>query len=176
MRSRKIASLSHLNSRRRLRGSLSGAGLLDSAGQGLVELALTVPLFTLLLVGAAELASVAWASIEVSNAARAGAQYGIQSHITASSPATITAVALADGTNLNGLTVTSATNFCTCSTAPATTIDCATALTSGSCASPAIIHEFVKVQTSATVTPLFHLPGLPRTFTPTGSAIMEVEQ
>jgi Flp pilus assembly protein TadG len=174
MRSRKITSLSLLNCRRQLRGSLSGAGLLDSAGQGLVELALTVPLFTLLLVGAAELASVAWASIEVSNAARAGAQYGIQSHITASSPATITAVALADGTNLNGLTVTSATNFCTCSTAPATTIDCAPALTT--CASPAIIHEFVQVQTSATVTPLFHLPGLPRTFTPTGSAIMEVEQ
>ena len=174
MRNRTVKRFSLLNCRRQLRGCLSDAGLLDSAGQGLVELALTVPLFTLLLVGAAELASVAWASIEVSNAARAGAQYGIQSHITASDTASITAVALADGTNLTGLTVTSATHFCTCSTAPATTIDCPTALTA--CASPATIHEFVTVNTSATVTPAFQLPGLPSTFTPTGSAIMEVEQ
>lgn len=174
MRNRSIPSFSFIDFRRHLRRLPSDTGLLDSAGQGLVELALTVPLFTLLLVGAAELASVAWASIEVSNAARSGAQYGIQSHITASNTALIQAAALADGTNLSDLTVTSVNNFCTCSTAPATTIGCPTALTA--CASPAIIHEFVQVNTSATVTPQFHLPGLPSTFTPTGSAIMEVEQ
>ncbi len=44
-------------------------------GQSLIELALTLPLFILILVGATEFGRFAWATIEASNAARAGAQY-----------------------------------------------------------------------------------------------------
>ena len=40
-------------------------------GSALVELALTMPILILLFVGAAEFASLSYASIEVSNAARA---------------------------------------------------------------------------------------------------------
>jgi hypothetical protein len=36
--------------------------------------------------------------------------------------------------------------------------------------------EFVQVNTSVIVTPPVHLPGLSRTFTVTGSSVMEVEQ
>ena len=48
------------------------------AGQSLVEVALTVPLLLLLLMGGAEFASLGYAAIEVSNAAKAAVQYGAE--------------------------------------------------------------------------------------------------
>lgn len=145
----------------------------DGSGQSLVELALTMPLFILILIGTVELARFAWATIEAANAARAGASYGAQSHITAADTAGIEAVALNDGVNLSGLTAT-ATQSCACSTSPSSTITCSTALTA--CPSPATIQVYVQVNTSATVTPLMNYPGLPKQFTAQGQAIMEVAQ
>ena len=55
----------------------------EEDGQSLVELALTVPILLLLLLGAAELARVAYAAIEVSNAAEAAVRYGAQNSTTA---------------------------------------------------------------------------------------------
>jgi Flp pilus assembly protein TadG len=150
-----------------------GVHPVDDAGQSLVELALTMPLFILILVGTAELARFAWSSIEASNAARAGVQYAAQTHTTASDTSGIQAAAVNDGTNLSGLTVTSS-HSCACSTAASTTIVCSTALTA--CPSPATVLEFVQVNTSAKVTPLVKYPGLPTPFTVQGSAFMEVEQ
>ena len=151
------------------RRSSRRASLTD--GQSLVEFALTMPLFILILVGTAELARFAWAAIEVANAARAGAQYGAQSHITAADTAGIQAQALSDGANLSGLTATSSQS-CTCSTAPTTTIAC----TLTACPSPATLLVFVQVNTSAQVTPIINYPGLPTPFTVTGQAIMEAGQ
>ena len=45
-------------------------------GSSLIELALSMSFFTLLLLGAAELGIVIYASVEVSNGARAACQYG----------------------------------------------------------------------------------------------------
>jgi Flp pilus assembly protein TadG len=145
--------------------------LLDGAGQSLVEFALTMPLFILILVGTAELARFAWAAIEVASAARAGAQYGAQSHIKSADGPGIQAAAASDATDLSGLTATSSQS-CTCSTAPTTTIAC----TLTACPSPAKLLVFVQVNTSANVTPLINYPGLPTPFTVTGQAIMEVGQ
>ena len=145
----------------------------NDSGQGLVELALTLPLFMLILLGAAEFARFAWASIETANAARAGVQYGAQSDITASDTAGISTAALNDGVNLSGLTATSSFS-CACSTAPTTTITCSTAL--ASCVSPNVIIEYVQVSTTSTIKPLYHWPGMPTTFTANSSAVMEVEQ
>jgi hypothetical protein len=39
-----------------------------------------------------------------------------------------------------------------------------------------MIIEQVQVNTSAAVTPLFHLPGLPASYTLAGRAIMDVEK
>lgn len=147
------------------------AGKRSDTGQSLVELALMFPIFILLLVGAAEFGRLAYAAIEVSNAARAGASYGSLSHITASDFPNIELAATTDAANLTGVTAT-ATNFCACSTGG--TITCSTALTS--CPSPARIIEYVQVNTSASFDPLFHLPGIPTTFPLSGQAIMRVEQ
>ena len=154
---------------------LSPARLRGDSGQSLVELALTLPLFLLILLGTAEFARFAWASIETTNAARAGVQYGAQTHVTAADLAGMQAAALNDGVNLTGLTATP-TSTCACSTAASTTIACPTAISSGSCASPAVVLVYVQVTTSSTVKPLYHWPGLPTTFTANGSAVMEVEQ
>jgi Flp pilus assembly protein TadG len=146
-------------------------GIRDDIGQALVELALMFPIFILLLVGAAEFGRLAYAAIEVSNAARAGASYGSQTHITASDFANIELAATQDAANISGLTATAA-DSCACSSGGA--ITCSTALTT--CPSPARIIEYVQVNTTGIVDPLFHYPGLPTTFTLTGQAIMRVEQ
>lgn len=161
----------------RFRARVSHAWLTGEAGHTLVELALTLPILLFIFLGAAEFARFAWASIETANAARAGAQYGAQSHITASDTSGMQTTALSDGTNLSGLTATSS-HYCVCSTA-ASTVSCTVAL-STSCpstpASPATLLEYVQVNTTSTIKPLYHWPGLPTTFTANGSALMEVEQ
>jgi Flp pilus assembly protein TadG len=143
----------------------------DDKGQAFVELALVLPIFILLLVGAAEVGRIAFASIEVSNAARAGVSYGAQNHATASDTTGIQTAATQDGPDLTDLQAV-ATQACTCSSG--TTITCANA--AANCLSPNRIIEYVQVQTSAVVPTVFHFPGIPSAITLNGYAIMRVEQ
>ncbi len=140
-------------------------------GQALVELALMFPIFILLLIGAAEFGRLAYAAIEISNAARAGASYGAQSHITASDFTNIQLAATQDALNVSGVSATAA-DSCACSSGGS--VVCSTALTS--CPSPNRIIEYVQVNTTGTIDPLFHYPGLPTTFTLNGQSIMRVQQ
>jgi len=66
-------SYPHDKSRFRRRGFHSC--LIGDTGQGLIELALTLPFLMFILLGAAEFARFGWAAIETANAARAGVQY-----------------------------------------------------------------------------------------------------
>jgi Flp pilus assembly protein TadG len=142
----------------------------NEAGSSLVELALMFPIFLILLVGSAEFGRLAYDAIEVANAARAGAAYGAQSNITASDTAGIAQAATQDAPNVTGVVVTSS-HSCVCSTGA--TLVCTNAL--ANCASPARIIEYVQVNTTATVGPLFNYPGIPHTFALTGQAILRVE-
>lgn len=139
------------------------------SGQAFVELAVGLAVLVLLLVGAAEYGRLAYFSIEVTNAARAGVGYGAQSHVTASDSAGMIQAALNDGSNVPGLSAT-ASSFCTCPTG-ITAVTC----NSGSCAGGRFL-ESVQVNTTATVTPIFSYPGLSKTYTLTGQAVMRVEQ
>jgi Flp pilus assembly protein TadG len=143
----------------------------DDVGQALIELALALPIYILLLLGSAEFALLAYASIEVSNAARAGVAYGAQSAATAADIAGMETAATNDGSNVAGLSAT-ASQFCSCSSAAATQVACATAPTT--CASSRVLN-YVQVNTTAAVSPPIRLPGLPITFTLRGQAIMRVE-
>src|SRR6202042_3592608 len=87
----------------RLNKRVPHSRLTGDTGQGLVELALTLPLLILIVMGGAEFARVAGASIETANAARAGAQYGAQTNVPASDDAGMQTAALNDGVNLSGL-------------------------------------------------------------------------
>ena len=146
------------------RAAIRGAG-----GGALVELALVVPVFTVLLVGAAEFARLAYAGIEVSNAARAGVAYGSQSSTTASDITGMQTAATNDSPNVSGLSAT-ATEFWSCSNAP-----CTQSSTPPTCTGTGNhLLNYVQVRTTATVDPLIHVPGLPTTYTLRGLAIMRV--
>jgi len=138
------------------------------AGQALVETALVIPLLLTLLIGTAEIARVAYAAIEVANAAHAGAQYGAQNGYTASDTTGITNAAAFDAANLTGLTTTSSYS-CICSDGSSST--CAP----GDCAS-SHTEETLTVNTQATIDPIIHLPGLPTTYTVKGQAIQKCAQ
>jgi Flp pilus assembly protein TadG len=140
----------------------------NETGQSLAELALLLPIFLVLLLGAAEFGRLTYIGIEVSNAARAGVQYGAQSRATASDASGMQTAATNDGPDVSGLSAT-ATHFCSCSNGTAST--CAATDCSGS-----RIIEFVQVNTSAAVAPMFTYPGLPGTLTLTGKAVMRVAQ
>jgi Flp pilus assembly protein TadG len=143
----------------------------NDCGGAFVELALIMPMFTVLLAGAADFARLAYAGIEVSNAAHAGVQYGAQNRITALDIAGMKTAATNDGPDVTSLRAT-ASNSCVCTNG--TSITCANAATA--CVSPARTLQYVQVNTSAAVSPLFHYPGLPTTFNLQGQATMRVEQ
>jgi Flp pilus assembly protein TadG len=153
--------------------------LRENSGQAFIELALVLPIFILLLVGAAEVGRLAYASIEVSNAARAGVAYAAQSHTTAQDATNIQLAASRDAPDITSLTATP-TYSCSCEsstgvmTAPAACTGISTGV--GSCPSPSRIVLYVRVTTAAPVNTLFHLPGIPSTVTLRGFASMRAEQ
>ncbi len=154
--------------------------LREDIGQAFVELALILPVFVLLLVGAAEVGRLAYASIEVNNAARAGVAYAAQNHTTASDTSSTGGIVLAatsEAPEVTSMTAT-ATLSCSCESSTGTmpTPGSCTGVTLTSCASPSRIVEFVQVNTTAPVSTNFHFPGIPSSVTLRGYAIMRVQQ
>jgi len=137
----------------------------------MLELALLMPMFTLLLVGSADFARFVYASIEVSNAAHAGIQYGMQNRNTALDLTGMAQAAVNDGPDVSALKAT-AINFCVCT--DGTSITCANAGTK--CLSPARILQYVQVNTTAQLNCLYNYPALPTTITLNGQASARVEQ
>jgi Flp pilus assembly protein TadG len=133
------------------------------AGGALVETALTVPLLFILILGAVEMAQVAYASIEVANAARAAVAYGAQNGGTAGDTVGITFAATSDAADVPTLTVGTPTISYICSDGTAATglpTDC----------SNSHIEEILTVTTQATVSSIVHLPGLPTSYNLQGQA------
>lgn len=140
----------------------------DDSGGPIVELALTLPLLFLILLGAAEFARVEYASIEVSNAALAGVQYGASGVI---SSADTTGISNAAANDASGVTLgtTTATLSYICSNGNASN--------GGASSCPGSnIETILTVNTTATFDPLIHLPGLPTTYTLYGQAVQKVLQ
>jgi Flp pilus assembly protein TadG len=152
-------------------------------GSALVELGLVAPLLLLLVLGAAELGRVAWAAIEVTNAAHAGVQYGTASHKAATdfvnSSGTysggIVTAALADADSLGGsstLSVTSISNACACANTTYTPTSCSD---NSTCSSHnTTMEETLTVKTQATFYPLVRWPNGPTQVTLYGKAVQRV--
>lgn len=141
----------------------------DSArGQASVELALSVPLLLMMLVLVVEAGRALYIAISVSNAARAGVQYGAQSRATAANNAGMQAAALSDAPNISGLAAT-ATHFCKCANGSAST--CLSTDCSGS-----HMLVYVQVNTSAPYAPLINFMGSLPSMTVPGEAIMRVAE
>lgn len=137
-------------------------------GNAMIELAFGVSLCSALILGAAEFGWLAYQSIEVSNAARAGVQYGAQSRSDAANTTQVQAAATQDAPDVSGIAAT-ASYFCQCSNGNTST--CAAT----DCSTSRIIY-YAQVTTSATVKPLITLPLLPKSYALIGKAIMRVEQ
>lgn len=157
----------------------------EQEGQALIECALSGTLLAVLLLSAVEFGRMAYAAIEVSNAARAAAQYGamnggafLSSDATGLDSVGMLNAAQLDAGNL-GTSVTFASGYpkysCYCSSSTDTTASCTAPATPSGCTASHIIVT-VQVQTQATYNPLIHVPGFPDPITLQGSSQQEVLQ
>jgi Flp pilus assembly protein TadG len=151
----------------------------NNAGTATVELSLLLSLFGFpLLLGTVETSMLLHDSIEVSNAAHAGAMYGMMSSTFAADTAKIKAIAQADASDIGANLVVTPTSYYACSAA----IDGAQYATEGAasavCPSGAANHylQFIQVVTSASITAPIQIAGLPKTLILSGSSVMEVEE
>lgn len=140
-------------------------------GQALVETSFATSILLLILLGGAELARVAYCTIEVANAAKAAAQYAAQNSGTAANLTAIQAAASSDASDLSGLSTSVSTSgicsdgsACTGSGGACLATDC----------SSSHIETILTVQTSAAYKPLLQVRGLPVTFTLHGQAVQKV--
>jgi Flp pilus assembly protein TadG len=119
-------------------------------GSSLVEFALVAPLLLLLLAGVLNYAMALRVAIAVSDAARAGAQYGSLTPANAADTAGMSAAARNSAPELTGMVATGS-KICKCSGA---SVSCA-----ASCAGPLAVYA--QVTASATAPNWFRYPGLP---------------
>jgi Flp pilus assembly protein TadG len=138
------------------------------SGQSTAELALVLPVLVMLLLIGTDLARVFYLSIGVNGAARAGAEYGSQSVITAADSPGMVAAAQADGSSLASLNVTA--TQCTCMSS-ATVAACPASY----CANNAQA-TYVTVTAQAPFHTVVTYPGLPSSLTLSGKAIMPVQR
>jgi Flp pilus assembly protein TadG len=147
------------------------------AGQAIVELALTLPILVLLLLGAVEFGRFALLWIEITNAAKAAAQYGSQNSNYAADVAGMKAVAAQDAPDVTAQCTGFNTNVS--GALPAATCSCVSAGVSSasSCSSTTCAGYLVQkltVTTTATCTPLIYPTGFGGPITLTGNAVQEV--
>ena len=142
----------------------------EETAQAVTELALTLPILLAVLLGAAEIARVTYAAVEVSNAAEAAAQYGAQNSTTAADTTGMQTAATNDASNIAlGTTTVSASYICSDGTSPSgTPLACSS--------STVAMETILTVNTRATVDPLIHLAFLPTTFTVHGQAVQKCLQ
>jgi Flp pilus assembly protein TadG len=153
----------------------------SDAGQGTLELALCLPLFALLILGSAEIGNLAWSSVQLNNAARAGAAFGSISRANAADLADIRTAAYNEAPNFitSPSTQVTPTQVCTCvdsSGTPGAPDRGCTSTNLTSCPSPSVIQVAVQVNVQVPVTPFIHYLGLPATYTVNAQATMDVEQ
>lgn len=155
------------------------------SGQSIVEVALTVPLLCLLLVGGAEFARMAYAAIEVTNAAKAAVQYAGQQQSYIADTTGMQNAINNEVTNVPGLlgaTLQSATTTASCSDGTVPSDGTTGGPYSSSDCSSSTLMETLAVTTTATFTPgsvinpFLKACSLPTSFTLTGYATQVVWQ
>lgn len=145
-----------------------GATLLRcESGSSLVEFAMVLPILLLLVLGAIDFGRAYYLSIEVANAARAGAQYGV---LNSSDTAGMQTAAESDAPDVPNMTAT-----------PQVGCECLDGSNSMSpCSSPPACTGnpvgFVEVTTNATYTPVIPWPSVPVSIPLTGQAKMRIDQ
>jgi len=135
-------------------------------GAALIELIIVMPVLALFVLGAAEFGRVYYAAITVSNAARAGAQFGA-SEGQSTNFAGMTAAAQNEAADLGAIS-SFPSQFCRC---PDGSVPSCT----GTCAGYGAPEVFVKDSVTYTVTFIFKYPGLPSSVTVQRTATFRVQ-
>jgi Flp pilus assembly protein TadG len=150
--------------------------LRDESGSALIELAVTMSLLGVpLLLATVHFSLLLVDAMIISNAAHAGAEYGMTSATYASDTSYIVTAAQNDASGLGTTLNVTPTVFFACSNAiGGTQYTTQSAATTG-CTSGHTL-EFVQVVASATVTPALSVPGLAKTVTLSSTSVMEVEE
>lgn len=142
----------------------------DDRGQDMVELAIVAPLLILLFTGIYALGYFAYYAIEVSNAAHAGAIYGMQSSTSAIDTSDIVLSAQKEVPE-KSITVTPSYYYVCLDALNGTTYG----TTTDAAASCANYQMMVRVQTSLALATPVSVPGLPDSITLSGNSVMEVQ-
>jgi hypothetical protein len=141
------------------------------SGSALVELVVLAPMLLLLMLGLIQAAAAGNFAIAVSNAARAGVQYGAQNHVTAFDTAGMQTAATNDA-NIPGVTAV-ATSFCQCQDLTASTCGAA-----GACSGnhQSLYVRVIVTGTMPTVVDYSALPAALQSITVAQTAVMRVTQ
>jgi Flp pilus assembly protein TadG len=142
------------------------------SGQSAVELALIFPVVALFLVIAADFGRLFSTNVGLKNAARAGAQYGSQSVVTAADAAGMIAAAQKDAPSIASISATA--NQCTCQSGSSVAA-CATTYSTTYCTHNAQA-TYVIVTAQAPFHTLISYPGIPSSLTLSGQAVMQVQE
>ena len=158
------------------------SGVRGERGDALIELAVMFSLVGVpLLLGTVQMGFLVYDSVEISNAANAGALYGMQNSGYASSSSGITSAAQAEAADFGTKLTVTPTTYYACTNAVGGTQYPTSSYTQPQAQTHCtgtgnVALEFIQVIASASVTPLIHCPGLPTSYTLTDTSVMEVEQ
>jgi Flp pilus assembly protein TadG len=151
------------------------------SGAAFVELAVSLPVLVAIVLGTADLGRVFYYTIELTNAARAGAQYAGYNSVFATQGAQITAAAQNAAPNISpAVTVTfpapgafAAPQVCRCAADDGSSFGSPVSCNSV-CPVNQHMFETVTVTVSYTFRTISMFPGLPNTLTITRTATMRV--
>ena len=163
---------------RRTTSALRGLGswLRDETGSALIELALTMSLIGVpLLLATVHFSLLLIDATIISNAAHAGAEYGMMSAGNAADTSYIITAAQNDASGLGATLNVTPTNFYACSNDIGGTQYATNSAATSGCLSGHTL-QFIQVVASATVTPVLSVPGLAKSVSLSSTSIMEVQE
>lgn len=148
------------------------------SGSAFVEMAVALPVLVAIFIGTADFARVFYYAMELTTAARAGAQYGAYNSVTVTETANITSAAQNAAPNISPITVIIATppGVCQCALNDGTgqpwpAVACSPTPT---CASGSHLVQYITVQTRKTFTIISRFLPINRSITLTRSATLRV--
>ncbi len=156
--------------RRRMTGASKWS---SDHGSSLVELSLLLPLMIVLLFGAMDFGRVFYSSMAVTQAVRAGVQYGALNVTNSANTTGMEAAATAAASDIAGFSANAARS-CTCWT-QSTLTETTPGSCPATCTSPAVERIYVTVTGTRTFSPIVAYPGLPGNLFITRSARMRVK-
>lgn len=144
-------------------------------GTALVELALVLPLLMTVMVATADFARVFYYSIELTNAARAGAQYGAYNSARATDTANIILAARSAAPNIAPIDPPVVTVICRCATTDGSGQPWAACGSGSTCSGGTHAFQTVQVETRKDFVMISRfVPGIPSTLTVRRTALMRV--